>query len=776
MVIVCIPCYNIPSMAVSFETPLSELPNITKRFLTHLARLGLRTVRDLLFHFPVRYEDFSAIRSIADLDAGERVTIQAQVEDANARRSWRRRFTIVEATIADQSGTLRAVWFNQPYIAQQLKRGSYYNFSGKVATNEDGELYLSNPAFEFLPHGPADDSESRLPPTTYNLQPSSLRHTGRLVPVYPETRGLTSKGIRFLVFPLLQNLAPLEDFVPKEVREKEQLPEINEALHSAHFPRTQDDAALAKRRFAFEDIFLLHLKNLRERMVLRAKHAPAIPASVEGIKKLLATLPFELTPSQKKALWEIAQDISEPHPMNRLLQGDVGSGKTVIAALAAILAADAGLQTAVMAPTEILARQHYQTFIKLSILRKSDFLSIALLTASESRLMTDAGEVAVSKKKLKESTACGTVSIVIGTHALLGNSLAWHNLGLVVIDEQHRFGVRQRARLAHHNYDNNNDGNPRHRHGHTSSYLPHFLSMSATPIPRTLTLTVFGDLDLSTITELPPGRKAVKTYVVPPEKRTKAYAFIRKHVKEGRQVFVICPRIERNSTSNLNVPNDTRMPRSGSGPYSDNSGVSAFGLRNFEVRTVTEEYEKLSKKIFPDLRVGMLHGKIKAKEKEAIMKNFRDGKTDILVSTTVVEVGVDVPNATIMLIEGADRFGLAQLYQLRGRVGRGTHESFCFLFTDANSKSTAARLKAIVAAKNGFELAEYDLKHRGPGEFLGTTQTGFPDSAMEALMDPPLISASREAAKEILRTDPALTKHPALKQKLAEFEANIHLE
>ncbi len=762
-------------MAVALDTPLAELPNTPKRFLTHLARLGLRTVRDLLFHFPVRYEDFSALRAIADLDAGERVTVQAQVEDASARRSWRRRFVVVEAMLADQSGSLRAVWFNQPYIAQQLKRGSYYNFSGKVSANEDGELYLSNPSFESLPRSaqtyadgtPNDAEKIQEGDPLPRLSASSPRHsavwkhTGRLVPVYPETRGLTSKGIRFLTFPLLQSLPPLEDFLPEAIRAKEDLPEFHDALHAVHFPHAQEDAARAKRRFAFEDIFLLHLKNLRERLILRATRAPAIPASLERIKELLAALPFALTPSQKKTLWEIAQDISEPHPMNRLLQGDVGSGKTVIAALAAVLAAEVKLQIAVMAPTEILARQHYATFKKLSNLRKSDFLRIGLLTASESRLATDAGEMALPKKKLKTAIARGEISIVIGTHALLNEEMAWRDLGLVVIDEQHRFGVRQRAKLAHSDYGNNNDQNPSHRHSHPSPYLPHFLSMSATPIPRTLTLTMFGDLDLSTITELPPGRKAIKTYVVPPEKRTGAYQFIREHVKDGRQIFVICPRIEPSQKDEKSAPAPKWNPAQAA---------------SWDVRTVKEEYEKLSKKIFPDLRVAMLHGKIKAKEKDAIMRNFQEGKTDILVSTTVVEVGVDIPNATIMLIEGADRFGLAQLYQLRGRVGRGAHESFCLLFTDSNSKSTAARLKAIVAAKNGFELAEYDLKHRGPGEFLGQSQTGFPDSAMEALMDPPLISASREAAKEVFRTDPELAKHPLLKQKLAEFEQTLHFE
>ncbi|MBI2623231.1 MAG: ATP-dependent DNA helicase RecG [Candidatus Liptonbacteria bacterium] len=752
-------------MAVSLDTPLSELAYVPKRFVGLLTRMGLRTVRDLLFHFPVRYEDFSETKLIAELDAGERATVQGTVEDIHARQSWRKRFMIIEASIADATGSLRAVWFNQPYITQQLKRGASYNFSGKVSANEEGELYLSNPAFELLPHGRVGGSESDLPFTNYHLPITSFRHTGRLVPIYPETRGLTSKGLRFLVFPLLHSIELLPEFLPQNVLLKENLPEVNEALRDIHFPRTHEDAARAKRRFSFENLFLLQLSNLRMRMELQKESARPIPVSIERLKELAAALPFPLTPSQKKSLWEICQDIAEPHPMNRLLQGDVGSGKTVIAALAAILAAEAGLQTAVMAPTEILARQHYATFKKIasSVERRvasekcpsltTHHSSIALLTASESLLTTHKGEVALSKKKLKDTVARGEASIIIGTHALLSENVMWQNLGLVVIDEQHRFGVKQRAKLVH-----------------GSKTLPHLLSMSATPIPRTLTLTVFGDLDLSTITELPPGRKPVKTHVVPPEKRTGAYQFIRKHIKEGRQAFVICPRIQPTP-----IDADATQMNAG-GNYPRKSAFLNPRESASEVKTVTEEHEKLSTKIFPDLRVGMLHGKIKVKEKDAVMRRFRDGEMDILVSTTVVEVGVDIPNATIMLIEGADRFGLAQLYQLRGRVGRGAHESFCFLFTDSASKSTAARLKAIVAAKNGFELAEYDLKHRGPGEFLGTTQTGFPDSAMEALMDPPLISASREAAKELLRADPALAKHPLLKQKLEEFEHALHLE
>jgi ATP-dependent DNA helicase RecG len=931
-------------MAFSLDTPLEELPHVTKRFVAHLARLGLRTVRDLLFHFPARYEDFSAMKPIAELDAGERATVHGTVEDVNTRRSWRRRFTIVEASVADESGALRAVWFNQPYIAQQLKRGHAYNFSGKISVNEEGELYLSNPSFELMPRMNADGAQidaDRNNPRESALYPRSSApvHTGRLVPVYPETRGLTSKGLRFLVFPLLKNLGSLSECIPSEVLRKENLPELHDALQTIHFPRTHEDAARAKRRFSFEDLFLLQLSNLRERMALEKETALAIPVSVERLKKLTAALPFSLTASQKKSLWEICQDLSEPHPMNRLLQGDVGSGKTVVAALAAFLAAEAGLQTAIMAPTEILARQHYETFKKLSNARKSDFLgksdfpNIGLLTAHESfialsfprtresRVQNNNSEEKTAKKSLKEKIARGEVTIIIGTHALLSENIAWHNLGLVVIDEQHRFGVKQRAALVRPprmnadgtqiDADKNNENdsllfrdltykirgiifkvcnaigqglkesiyqsalaeefakerirferekiidvrynekkigvfrpdfviedkiileikavpfvgkieerkiwsclkgthykvallanfggvklqlkrivydtarNPRESASHPrpSASLPHFLSMSATPIPRTLTLTVFGDLDLSTITELPPGRKPVKTYVVPPEKRAKGYEFIRKQVKEGRQVFVICPRIQAQTNADATQTNADNQHRSVS-----SRRASAWSQRQSavltEVKTVEEEYEKLSTKIFPDLRVAMLHGKLKAKEKERIMREFREGACDILVSTTVVEVGVDIPNATIMLIEGADRFGLAQLYQLRGRVGRGAHESYCFLFTSdspagavpAEASAKAGRLHAITKAKNGFELAEFDLKQRGPGEFMGTMQTGFPDSAMEALMDPPLISASREAAKDVLRMDPELAKHPALAARLAEFEHTLHLE
>lgn len=693
----------------NLSTFLADIPSIGPRFGQKLKRLNIATVGELLYHFPTRYEDFSQIYPIADLEPGQQATVQGVVENIDLRHSFRRHMTVVEAKIRDDSGAVRAVWFNQPYVKNVLRPGLLVNLSGKVAASDE-DLYLSHPTYE---------------PITGNDR-QMTKHTGRLVPIYPETRGLTSKGIRFMIQPILQRLAPLREWLPPEVRRINRLPEVNTALRDIHFPERIEDALQAKRRFAFEDLFLLQLLNLRQKLKLAGEKAPVIPTDIEWLKKILAQLPFELTLSQKRSLWEILKDIQRPRPMNRLLQGEVGSGKTAVAALAATVAAKNGFQTAIMAPTEVLARQHFETFRKLfSGMTEFAQPPLGLLTANTQK-----------KGSLRQLIRKGEVKIVIGTHALIAKGTAFHNLGLVVIDEQHRFGVEQRAGLANQK---------------TQKALPHFLSMSATPIPRTLMLTVFGDLDISTIDELPGGRKKIITKIVAPQNRAKAYGFIRAQIKRGRQAFVICPRIEP-------------------------SEVESANLKLWEVKSVKEEFEKLSQKIFPDLKVEMLHGQLKAKVKEGIMKKFREGKTDILVSTSVIEVGVDVPNATIMMIESAERFGLAQLYQFRGRVGRGEHQSFCFLFTESASKTTAARLKAIVEAKNAFELAEKDLELRGPGEFLGQKQTGLPDAAMKGLQNADLVKAARASAVKILESDPNLKKYPELLGKIREFEQKIHLE
>ncbi len=644
--------------------------------------------------------------------------------------------TIVEALIDDETETIRAVWFNQPYLKNILRTGRLMNFSGKVSASEN-DIYLSHPDYELAS----------------TVRRTESRHTGRLVPVYPETKGLTSRALRFIVQPILKNLDRVQEFLPGEILKEEGFPEINVAIQKIHFPDSVEEVSVIKRRFAFQDLFLLQLFNFSQRSRLAQEKAPTINADLELVKEILKTLPFELTISQKKSLWEIIKDLESSKPMNRLLQGDVGSGKTVVAAIGALLAAKSGFQAVFMAPTEVLANQHFKTMRKLFAgieERQQDFLpALGLLTSSVTKTFFPEleREAVLKKSEIYKKIKGGEIKIVVGTHALIQKTVRFNNLSLVIVDEQHRFGVRQRAALLGHEGED--------------SLVPHLLSMSATPIPRTLMLTIFGDLDISIIDELPKGRKNILTKVVAPENRLKAYGFIREQVKKGQQAFVICPRIE---VSNNNDP--TR----------DNFQLTNSKFQALEVKSVKEEFAKLSEKIFPELKVGMLHGQMKAKEKEKIMNDFRDGKIQILVSTSVIEVGVDVPNATIMMIEGAERFGLAQLYQFRGRVGRGEHQSFCFLFTDFEGQTVQKRLKVIVEAKNGFELAEEDLKNRGPGEFLGTSQTGLPDLAMQALQNIDLVKSSREKATSIMKNSSDLKKYPVLREKLAEFQRQIHPE
>ena len=701
------------------ETALADIKGLPPRFVPRLKRLGLTTVRDALWHLPVRYEDFSKIYPIAELQPNQHATVQGVVQEIGTRRSWRRRMTITEALIGDETGSMRAVWFNQSYVSHALRQGKFVSLAGKVLESDKG-LYFSSPAFELL-----------------GARSGETTHTAGLIAVYPETRGLTSKGIRYLVKTFLRAAPRLTDPLPESVRVRAGIPELNDALRAIHFPSSIEEATDARKRFAFEDLFVLQLFNLLQKKRLAREKAPAFRVTDEELAADIARLPFALTEDQRKALTEIVADLKRPAPMNRLLQGDVGSGKTVVAALAALIAARNGCQVALMAPTEVLARQHYHTFHALFAGLE---VPVAFLTSSRAEARYGEGlEGEPTKQRLKKEIADGTITIVLGTHSLIEDSMEFKNLGLVIIDEQHRFGVEQRAALVR-----------------GKDLLPHFLSMSATPIPRTLTLTLFGDLDLSLITELPRGRRPITTKIVAPENRNKAYAFIRDEIGRGRQAFVICPRIE--ASTDEEEPKDPRA------------------MLWQEVRTVEEEYEKLSKKVFPDLRIAMLHGKMKPKEKEAVMAAFKRREHDVLVSTSVIEVGVDIPNATVMMIESADRFGLAQLYQFRGRVGRGEHQSYCLLFTQSSSQSTARRLKALLEAKNGFELAERDLAIRGPGQFLGGKQTGLPDIAMASLNNLELIRDVRTAADALLRESPSLAEHAALKQKIAAFKTSVHFE
>ncbi|MCL5224273.1 MAG: ATP-dependent DNA helicase RecG [Patescibacteria group bacterium] len=718
-------------MLIKLNTPLEELMGVGPGLLSKLKKLGLGNVHDLLYHFPTRYEDWSEVVQISTLKPGDTNTIQATVKEINVRRAWkRRRMFIVEALLADSSGSIAAVWFNQTYIKNTLRPGVIANFSGKAALRKQN-IYLSNPVYEVV--GRENENVIEYGESQPTIK-ANTKHTARLVPIYPETKGLTSRGLRYLIQPTLEELEPQEDFLPTDVLTQNDFPELDAALRAIHFPQFLEEARKARNRFSFEELFLMQLKVLGDKLALAREKTNSIKPDAKTLKEVTARLPFQLTPSQGTSLKEIIDDLSKDRPMNRLLQGDVGSGKTVIAGIAAYLTATQGLQIAFMAPTEILARQHYATLKKLFPEFKR---GLGLILSKETRVYYgDELETEFKKAQFVANVATGQVAIAVGTHALIEKGVVFDNLGLVIVDEQHRFGVKQRAALI----KSNRDG-----------VIPHFLSMSATPIPRTLMMTIFGDLDLSIISELPSGRISK---IVAPENRAKAYAFIRGQVRKGRQGFVVCPRIDSEVSD------------------SENKMASKWD----EVKAVKDEYNKLKHHVFPDLRVGMIHGKLKTAEKAMVMKNFTEGQLDLIVSTSVVEVGVDIPNATIMIIEDADRFGLAQIYQLRGRVGRGEHQSFCFLFTESQSETILKRLRAVLTAKNGFELAEMDLELRGPGEFLGSEQSGMPDIAMRGLQHPTLVKNARAAAEKLLAEDPSLERHPLLRSKVDDLAVLLHLE
>jgi len=686
------------------DTPIGKLSRINEKYLKKFHKLGLLTVRDLLYHFPNRYDDFSKIIPIGNLKLNETATIQGEVLKIENTRTFKKRMCLTEALVKDPSGSVKVIWFNQPFLVKNIKQGKKVSLSGKYTMGKDGP-YLSNPNYELMTLG-------KIP-----------THTAGLVPIYPETIGLGSRFLRYYIKLILPAANQIKEFLPWDILRRQKLPQISTALKNIHFPKNLKFADEAKKRFAFEELFLLQTYVLKQRKLLQKENAFSVPFNKDLIQNFVKKLPFTLTNAQRKSAWEIFLDLAKSEPMNRLLQGDVGSGKTVVATMAALEVAKAGYQVAFMVPTEILAQQHFKEVKKLL----EDFdLKIGLLTGSE--------------KKFDKDT-----NIMVGTHALIQKTVKFKNLALVIVDEQHRFGVEQRATLVR------------------GKQIPHLLSMTATPIPRTLALTIYGDLDISLLDEMPKGRQKIITRIIPPEERESAYEFIRREVKKGRQVFVICPRIESqvNSLSAVN----------GSSPQLK---VDTRKLLWAEVKAVKEEYEKLTTKIFPDLRIDMLHGKIKSKEKERIMTDFKNKKTDVLVSTSVIEVGIDIPNATVMMIEGADRFGLAQLHQFRGRVGRGKHQSYCFLFS--TSGETTARLRALQKFDSGFELAEKDMEIRGPGQFYGVAQSGLPDLAMASLKDLNLIKTTRSAAAELLQKDPDLKYHPLLAAKLSQFTQTIHLE
>ena len=715
---------------LTLQTSIEEVPKIGLAYQKKLKKLGVNTIQDLLFYLPSRYEDFSNIIEIKKVVVGHSFCVQGRVVEVKHTKTFRRWMDITEIIVEDNTSSIRAVWFNQPYLAKTFKEDDFVCLAGKVSLGKDG-IYFNNPVHEKL-----DEF----------TQSQSLTHTGRIIPVYPETRGLTSRWLRYIIKPLLSIFyAKVPEILPEEVLKKYKLLPTKKAIWQVHFPDSFEAADAAKAKFSFEELFLLQLSILKERFKLMQKKSISCPMNAELMQEFTKSLPFQLTNSQKQCSYQILQDLEKSVPMARLLEGDVGSGKTVVAAMSALNVVKCGYQVVFMAPTEILARQHFKN-IK-DILKKFD-VSVAMLTSKEA-IIFRGEEFTTKRPTLLEDLKNGQIDILIGTHSLIQKGVEFKNLAFVVVDEQHRFGVEQRSALIK-----------------SKGSIPHLLSMTATPIPRTLALTIYGDLDLSLIKEMPKNRKPIKTIIVEPIQRNQAYEFIRKEVGEGKGVFVICPRIDvkQQESDELNYATSVQQFNKIKSKMWD------------EVKAVKEEYEKLSHEIFPELKVAILHGKMKPKEKHDVMMDFKDGKVDILVSTSVIEVGIDVPRATVMMIEGAERFGLSQLHQFRGRVGRSDMQSYCFLFTTSPDQLNRKRLKALVASNNGFELAQKDLEIRGPGQLYGTHQWGIPDIAMQGITNIFLVEKTQQAARDILQVDPELKNHPLLKERVDRFAEKLHFE
>ncbi len=682
-----------PTGHPAIEAPLTRIQGIGPKSAKTLKKLDLETLGDLLWHLPRRYDDYSRLKTINRLWYGEEVTIIATVDSVNVRSARGGKMKIIEATISDGTGSLRLTWFNQPWIADRLKSGRAVVVSGKV-DQYLGRLTMNNPEWE-------------------PLEGKQL-HTNRIVPVYPLTAGITAKWIRRLMNGVVPRLAPhLKDPLPTSIQESAELIPLGEALQQVHFPDSWEKLEQAQHRLAFDEMLLLQLGVLAQKRDWEEQQAEPMTIDQQRFDQFVSALPYQLTKAQSKSLEDIRKDLAAPHPMNRLLQGDVGSGKTVVAAVAMAIAASNNKQSALMAPTSILAEQHLQTLRDL-------LPGMTGVPAESIRLLIGATPEA-EKREIRQGLADGTIPYVVGTHALLEDPVTFAEFGLAVIDEQHRFGVEQRAILR------------------AKGDNPNLMVMTATPIPRSLALTVFGDLEVSVIDEIPPGRQKIETRILRPIERARAFNFTRSQLDAGHQAFIIFPLVEESE--------------------------------KIDAKAAVEEHERLRKTEFEKYRVGLLHGRMSADEKEQAMGQFRAGEIDVMVSTSVVEVGVDIPNATVMLVEGANRFGLAQLHQFRGRVGRGPHKSYCLLISDQDDEDSNKRLKAMEATDDGFKLAELDLEQRGPGDFLGTRQSGFVELRMASLTDVRLIEKARREAQRLFTTDPELVQpeHEALAEAVDRF-------
>jgi len=866
-----------------------------------LAKLKIATTGDLLFYFPTRYEQPGQIQNIRDLKSGEEAVIYGKVLEIKTKKGWRSKIPMAEATIDDGTGIIKAVWFHQAYMAKKIPAGHSGEFRGKISVRNN-ELYLTNPDTREVLGSEIGAKNSLFSPSTDGEQNDLF-----LMPIYPETRGLSSGWFHYHIGTLLKTglAGQFDDPLPIEIIKRYNLPALSSALIWIHRPQKERDAQAAKKRFAFEEIFYIQLKRQQEKIAYQSNPAFRITASDEEIKKFLARFPFEATRAQKNAIATICIDFRSDHPMTRLLEGDVGSGKTAVAATTAFAVVEGGGEVAYMAPTEILARQHFESFIQY--FRHIPNIQIGLITGGGCykfpSKINPAGYTDISRPKLLKWVAEGQIPILIGTHALIQKAVKFKNLSYVIIDEQHRFGVYQRAALVRRsnadktpiNADKNGDflyqditysirnavfnvantlglghkeiiyqraleeelkkndlkfnrekqipieyqgkkigiyvpdfvvedkiilelkaipflgtsekkqtwnylkgseyklallvnfspakveieriiydtartpsaSYPRES-AFSSARVPHLLTMTATPIPRTLALTIYGDLDLTLLDELPAGRKTVITDIVAPDKREATYDFIREEIKKGRQAYVICPRIEDSQIYADKTPINADKNLRQSASY---QRISAL-----EAKSAKSEAERLGTKVFPELMVGLVHGKMKPSDKEETMREFANKEIDILVATSVIEVGVNIPNATMIIIEGAERFGLAQLHQLRGRVFRSSHQAYCFLFSDTKSAKSFERLKALKNAKNGFELAEIDLANRGAGGLSAGKQWGISDIGMDAIQNLKMVEAARTEASGLLKSDFELKNYPLIKGKIERGEKEIHFE
>ncbi len=676
------------------DTPVRYLKGVGPKMAQYLAKLDIHSINDLIHHYPFRHQDYSKVKNINQIKPGETITLIGQIEQINSiyTRSSQQR-TIQKATLKDSSGKLQLLWFNQPYLEKNLKPPILLAVSGEPK-KKGSQLQMVHPDYEILAKGQTAKNLELEDPETIN--------TGRLVPVYQTTAGISNRYLRKIIHRALPRISDqIKEFLPSFIKKRHKLISNTQAIERIHFPTKKEELDRAKKRLAFNEMFLLQLNQLRQKQSWQKNHPGAkIKTNKQLLKEFKAQLPFKLTSAQNQAIKEILTAMQKGQAMNRLLQGDVGSGKTVVAAAAILMTAEQNYQSLLMAPTEILAQQHYQN---LSQLLKPFGIKATLITSSHHPQSTN------------------HQPLIIGTHALL-HQKKFGQAGLVVIDEQHRFGVSQRAKLIKQKQKN----------------YPHTLTMTATPIPRTISLTVYGNLDISRLTEMPPGRKAVKTHLIPQNKRKDCYQWVRKQINKNQvQAFIICPLVEESETLE-------------------------------SVRSAVEEYEHLQENVFPNLNLGLVHGRMKADEKENILHKMHNSQIDILVATPVVEVGIDIPNTNIMIIESAQRFGLAQLHQLRGRIGRGGDQAYCFLFADRLTKKAQKRLRAMEKINDGLELAQIDLKMRGPGEIYGTKQHGFPDLKIASYSNLKLIQTARQDAQEILNQDPQLENHNKLKMKLKE--------